>query len=704
MLKFMGKSKAASFRNNGSEGQRIVAYYVFNDGIQIMNTFEMNRFASLTYGERVCTEIYDMLESVLNMPEEFSILTLQKVLTLFQHLLTHGSDRCVELSMNMGHLIERMKKYNTAISTQRVSFFAQLKGGAVDQAFVVRQMASDLCKLLKDKPQISKLRMDNLDPNSLVPVGTGNQVGFAPTPSTAQEWMEEQRRKENRPRSNLKNADSAGFGGGCHIDDGDEEDEFRKSKVISAAHSLEEMMAKAREEEAKKKNRYFDDPDKAKKWSDKVTRESGLDAAEEILKEQFQQQMDLLGISSPSTVTTTSGFSMTSTAIYTSHNHPGADLLDFMSMGNEINMGTDLIGAGSAAEVDLLGYSGNNNDTQDLLFGGVAAPDKVTSNSKNEEDPFMDLLSSPIVHVPVNDRHIPSPIPIKPSIVGGGANAQLASALEMLDMSLPPPMPPPPPPQLQNDEPPSLPPMPPPPPPPQARDHTLSSSYPTLSMTPVRTKLPEPKDTPTHSQTSNFSMTSLKDYVELQQQEIAQIQQKIITAGPSMDPFQMMQLMQQQQERMNQLMQHMASMSMTQLSASSNELPSPKEFFVNPQKSDSETNPIISDSVNPSVGLDMSNGQIENKRLATYSNNITEQVSATSFTPASQEPNQKILESAPPLNVNPGLDGIGDLNFGGPMGGMLYMGAMGDFDNSDGVMGGSTSGIVVNPRFTSSAL
>jgi len=161
--------------------------------------------------------------SVLNMPEEFSILTLQKVLTLFQHLLTHGSDRCVELSMNMGHLIERMKKwvelfcvqvlrfsyflspnyfqrpsyrYNTAISTQRVSFFAQLKGGAVDQAFVVRQMASDLCKLLKDKPQISKLRMDNLDPNSLVPVGTGNQVGFAPTPSTAQEWMEEQRRKE----------------------------------------------------------------------------------------------------------------------------------------------------------------------------------------------------------------------------------------------------------------------------------------------------------------------------------------------------------------------------------------------------------------------------------------------------------------------------------------------------------------------------
>jgi hypothetical protein len=62
MLRFVGRGKAASFRNKGSDGQRIVAYYIFNDSIEIMNTFEMNRFASLSYSENVCNEIFDMLE------------------------------------------------------------------------------------------------------------------------------------------------------------------------------------------------------------------------------------------------------------------------------------------------------------------------------------------------------------------------------------------------------------------------------------------------------------------------------------------------------------------------------------------------------------------------------------------------------------------------------------------------------------------
>ena len=55
----VGKGRASSYQNFGSE---IVAKYIFDDSVQIMSSFEMNRFASLTYGDVVCGEMFDMLE------------------------------------------------------------------------------------------------------------------------------------------------------------------------------------------------------------------------------------------------------------------------------------------------------------------------------------------------------------------------------------------------------------------------------------------------------------------------------------------------------------------------------------------------------------------------------------------------------------------------------------------------------------------
>lgn len=55
----LGKGVALS--NYGNEAQRLVAPYLYDDSVQLMSSFEMNKIASLTYGDECCDQIFELL-------------------------------------------------------------------------------------------------------------------------------------------------------------------------------------------------------------------------------------------------------------------------------------------------------------------------------------------------------------------------------------------------------------------------------------------------------------------------------------------------------------------------------------------------------------------------------------------------------------------------------------------------------------------
>ena len=46
----------------GSETQRILADMIYDDEVEVLTTFDMNRIATLTFGDEVCGQMFDVLE------------------------------------------------------------------------------------------------------------------------------------------------------------------------------------------------------------------------------------------------------------------------------------------------------------------------------------------------------------------------------------------------------------------------------------------------------------------------------------------------------------------------------------------------------------------------------------------------------------------------------------------------------------------
>ena len=44
--------------------QKALGSVLFNDSLHVLSSFELNRIASLTYGDLVCDELFETLESV----------------------------------------------------------------------------------------------------------------------------------------------------------------------------------------------------------------------------------------------------------------------------------------------------------------------------------------------------------------------------------------------------------------------------------------------------------------------------------------------------------------------------------------------------------------------------------------------------------------------------------------------------------------
>ena len=231
---------------SGSDAQRQLAELVLDEFVQVVSSFELNQIASLTYGEMVCDEIFEMLEEVLAHPLDHSPLCLQKALVITKHVLIYGSEKCVNSVWALGRYVNNLREYNTVLIAQQRqgpdAFWQRIKGGGVDKGFPVREAAETLHSLLQSREQIQLVRHAKADPNSLVPVGD-DKIAFAS--DEVRHYLLKKRLEEQQlmhTKSNLKK-ERGGFGGGFQAKDG--------KQVVGAAHSLEEMIARANREQQK---------------------------------------------------------------------------------------------------------------------------------------------------------------------------------------------------------------------------------------------------------------------------------------------------------------------------------------------------------------------------------------------------------------------------------------------------------------------
>lgn len=240
----------AKIQLDGSETEKRMAMVLFDDGVQVMSTFELNQLASLTYSDQTCDQIFEVIEVVMSNPMEHSVLSVQKSIVVAQHVLTYGSEKCVNSAWGLTRWVNMLCEFNTVLMAQKQmgvsSWWNSVKGGAVDYGFPVREAAQKLIVLLQDEARVRQLRMDKSDPNSLVPVGNDS---VAYVSDDVRLFMLKKRMKEQElviTKSNLAKS-HGGFGSGYSAKNG--------QTVVGAAHSLDEMMARAERE----KKRYTDD-------------------------------------------------------------------------------------------------------------------------------------------------------------------------------------------------------------------------------------------------------------------------------------------------------------------------------------------------------------------------------------------------------------------------------------------------------------
>lgn len=247
------KTKCAALQAFGTESQQLVGSLIYDDDVQVIATFDMNRVASLTYGDGPRDEIFEMLRETVAKPVDYTVPSLQKTLILLKHLVTHGSERTVNEAWALGTYVDKLREYNTVLLSQRdpdapAAFWHRFKGGDVDRGTPVREAAEDLHTLLGSTERIRTVRARSADPSSLVPVGTDRDVAYASDEVRLRMLKADMARQTGKAtKSNLKKAEG-GFGSGYNSTKG--------GSIVGAAHGIDEMLAMAKRE----KKKFSDDP------------------------------------------------------------------------------------------------------------------------------------------------------------------------------------------------------------------------------------------------------------------------------------------------------------------------------------------------------------------------------------------------------------------------------------------------------------
>lgn len=243
---------------------------LLDEQVLVISTFELNKVASLTYNEIVCDDLFEVMEVILAHPLRQTPLALTKTLVVMQHCLVYGSEKCVNSGYGIAKFVEALTNYNTVLINQQRQgpggLISRIKGGGVDKGEPVRDAAKKIAILLANIKDLQRIRNENANKDSLVPVGS-NKVGFI-TDEVRLLILQKRIEKQNQInlKSNLAKAEG-GFGGGYNAADG--------KSVVGAAHGIEEMMKMAKKTK--------------KKFSDEGTVEVEEPEDERILRELMEE-------------------------------------------------------------------------------------------------------------------------------------------------------------------------------------------------------------------------------------------------------------------------------------------------------------------------------------------------------------------------------------------------------------------------------
>ena len=203
-----------------TEIQSTLAYSLYDDALEYMNTLEMNRAASYTFGyhnsygqngttvntlggnthgESIANEMWELLiDWTLSKYTQHSVLAITKTIHLIQHVLLTGSEACVmdgELLYRIEMAVEPLRRLNTALVEQQIvesilndegrasgendvvlstdgiqhqlnkfgtratATILKLKGGSVDKGYPVRTAANNLYVYVNNPNNLRQLRM-----------------------------------------------------------------------------------------------------------------------------------------------------------------------------------------------------------------------------------------------------------------------------------------------------------------------------------------------------------------------------------------------------------------------------------------------------------------------------------------------------------------------------------------------------------------
>ena len=251
----------------GSETEQRIAVLLYDDAVQVISSFELNQLASLSYHESTILTssrndmveiLIDHMEQITSQPINYSIISVLKSLVVTKHLLLHGAQKVIPIiQQQLGRHIDTLRQYNTVLAAAQqqttTAWLMRIKGGGVDTAGPVRELAEQIYIMLCNPQQLQFERNTNADPNSLVPIGDRQQIAFVTDEVRhAQLKLRMQQEQSIQMKSNLKKAND-GFGGGYMSTNG--------KNVVGAAHGIEEMIKQKQKEE----QRFSDESSNRKK-------------------------------------------------------------------------------------------------------------------------------------------------------------------------------------------------------------------------------------------------------------------------------------------------------------------------------------------------------------------------------------------------------------------------------------------------------
>mmetsp|Transcript_16085 Transcript_16085/g.33973 ORF Transcript_16085/g.33973 Transcript_16085/m.33973 type:complete len:882 (-) Transcript_16085:251-2896(-) len=225
--------------------QSSLAYSLYDDALEYMNTLEMNRAASYTFGHRnsygqhgttgnalggnthgesIAEEMWELLiDFTLAKFTQHSVLALTKTISLLQHVLTFGSEACVmdgQLLYRIEMALQPLRQLNTALVEQQMveqilnknegrasgldndivlnvegiaqqlaqfgtmatATMLKFKGGSVDRGHPVRVRASNLYAIVCNIQNLRQLRIT--ESNKLLGKTGGTGGSLVPVGST----------------------------------------------------------------------------------------------------------------------------------------------------------------------------------------------------------------------------------------------------------------------------------------------------------------------------------------------------------------------------------------------------------------------------------------------------------------------------------------------------------------------------------------